>query len=317
MFLQYSQYIEGTFSKILHIMPTIQSVKDKYMKYKAKYMSLKNINMIGGGYFKDIAGASKSLPHRSYSIMADISNPALIRAFSQRRNCILKQEGASGGHTFHLTLLTIEINRSLKLYADRLEDSNDVKQPDGTIKKNKTIKQSIVELAQQIYNATFLAKQEIGVILTQERMRYHKMGDFFSKKYPVLYDESLDKTGQHTIASFWHTFYYHLRKILKVDFQFEPTEDGKYYLAFDPKNKADIIFAVPNYYWNEYEWAPHVSVVRDQDILIHNPALHGKISGAVSQEYQEGEITKCLLSQRFDKLPDINMMTDIDNVRIG
>jgi hypothetical protein len=277
------------------------SLKEKYMKYKAKYMALKN--MTGGGYFKDIGTGTN---HKSYYIMADIGNPAINTAFNQRRNCILG--GASGGN-FHITLLTIEINRDLKPYAQLLEDS--IKMADG--KTQKTLKPILQQMVTDAYNETFMRSR---VILTQERGKYHKMGSFFAKRYPIASDAQIltDSKGNitPTISAFRKSFYDKLRKYLGVSFTFDTTSNSNYVLAVDA-NK-DVIFAIPRYDFGTGVWEPHVSIVKENEIQISNPTLYGKITSTMTPEK---EITQCLLPHRFNELPDIDMSRDIGRVRIA
>jgi hypothetical protein len=280
------------------------SFKKKYMKYKAKYMTLKN--MTGGGYFKDIAGAGKMTNHKSYYIMADIGNPAINAAFNQRRNCILG--GASGGN-FHLTLLTIEINRDLKPYAQLLEDS--IKMADG--KTQKTLKPILQQMVTDAYNDTFMKSR---VVLIQERGQYHKMGSYFAKRYPIASDAQIltDSKGNitPTISAFRKSFYDKLRKYLGVDFTFDTTSNSTYVLAVD--KYKNVIFAIPRYDFGTGVWDPHVSIIKEDEIRISNPALYGKITSTMTPDE---EILKCLLPHRFNELPNIDMSNDIGSIKIA
>lgn len=271
------------------------SLKKKYLKYKAKYMALKNMNMIGGGYF------SKEIPHRTYYIMANISKPELITALNNRRDDILLRNGES--HTYHLTLLTIELNRSLKIYADRLE--NLVTKSDG--QKIKILKPEIQKMVFDAYNETF---KKSRVVLSQERGRYYKMGNFYAKKYPIKSDESKLKFRDNnvpTINAFRIKFYEKLRIHLGVNFTWDIT-DPNYALAIN--ESKDIIFAVPKYDFGIGIWEPHVSIVKDTEISDYNKDLFRKLQSS----FPELEITKYLSNKNFNELPEIDMSRDIDSV---
>ncbi len=284
----------------------MDTMEKKYLKYKAKYMALKS--MLGGGYFKDISGAGQPIPHKSYYIMADIGNPDINKAFNQRRDCIL--DSANAGHNFHITLLTIEINRSLKQYADKLEDSVQVAQG----KTTKTLKPILQKMANDAYNDTF---RKSRVILNQERGKYNKMGSFFVKRYPISFDAQTltDSKGNilPTINAFRKSFYDKLRAHLGVNFIFDDKSNKDYALAINPAN-GDVIFAVPKYDFGKGTWEPHVSVVKETDIQTFNPILHGRIQATHNPE---DEVLKCLLPYQFSELPNIDMSKDIMGVRIG
>lgn len=290
-----------------------KSVYNKYLKYKNKYLALKRlINQIGSGYFSTLPQKTN---HKTYYIMADINNPDLIRHFDHRRSGILHGKLASApmGHTFHLTLLTIEINRDSKL-ARLFEDL--IPQPGNP--HNKKINSKIEQMVTDAYNETF---RNSIVVLNQERGTYYKMGKFYVKKFPVYSDQKHfsdpnTKLPLPTINAFRRSFYDKLRKHLQIpSFNWIDSPDGNYKLAI---HNGETIFAVPIYDFGIGQWDPHISIVKEDDIQAPNPVLHGKISNpALADDKKASEITNQLLPLQLPQLPDINMSKDIGNVRIN
>lgn len=294
-------------------MNSLESFEKKYLKYKNKYLALKNIiDQSGGGYFGTLIPKPK---HKTYYIMANINNPHLIRNFDDRRSGILHGRPAVApmGHTFHLSLLTIEINRDSKLayLFERL-----IPQPGNP--HNKQISPVIQQMVTDAYNETF---RKSTVILNQERGKYSKMGKFYAKKFPVYFDQKIfsdpkTKLPLPTINSFRRSFYDKLRTHLGIpSFNWTDSPDGNYKLAI---HNGETIFAVPIYDFGIGQWEPHISIVKEDDIQAPNPVLHGKVSNpALTDDEKAFEITNALSGLGLSALPTINMNDDIGNVLIN
>jgi hypothetical protein len=275
--------------------------KEKYLKYKRKYIQLQNI--VGGGYFK-LYEKNKNIKFKTYSVMADISNDSIIDSLNQRRNCIL--QNINDDYIFHITLLSFEINRSLKPYCDLFENKNKI----GT-QTHKTLKPEIIQFANEAYNETF--KQQ-DIILSQEQGKYHKMGAYYVKKYYIIYETQIN-----TITEFRTSFYKKLRNYFRknlgdysFDWYWDETGNTRndYTLA---KIGNDVIFAIPNYYFGIGVLEPHISIAKEDEIKQYNPTLFYSIDTSLNPE---SEIVKYLLPHQFLPLSDIRMNKDIDEIRI-
>ena len=285
----------------------------KYLKYKKKFLSLReSIIQIGSGYFNTFTPGTN---HKTYHIMANINNPYLIHQFDDRRSGILYGRPAVShmGHTFHVSLLTIEINRDSAL-AHLFEDVVPLpKKP-----HNKNIRRVIQQMVIDAYDETF---RKSIVILAQERGKYNRMGKFYAKKYPIYSDQQRfgdpkTRTPLPTINSFRILFYDKLRKYLGIpSFNWTDSPDGNYKLAI---YNGETIFAVPIYDFGPGKWDPHVSIVKEDEIKEHNPALHGKVSSSILTDEQKAlEITNVLSELKLSELYSINMNDNIGDIVIA
>lgn len=259
--------------------------------------------------------------HKSYSIMANIKNDLdMITQLQMRRNYILNQKYSDYiYHNFHFTLLTFDINRSKYLqfggnkFSDLLEDN--------VGDKYKTIKSSILNMAQEAYRYSF-GRDLFGicdVVMTQQQGVYKKMGHYFTKPFTIISGpESIRE-----ITNFRKLFYTKLIAYLtpytgKITWQ----KVGNRWL-YTASEK--VLFTVPEYYHGVGVWTPHVSIVKDEEIKKYNLALSGSmdldnpdtLDNPAKVAQQEQEITNWLSGKGLHQLPTINMRTDISHITIG
>ena len=265
---------------------------DKYIKYKNKYLMLKQeINDIqlnqntGGGFFHERnqerrVENKKMLGFKSINIKIELEqNTPLYNYFNENKNKINFVNKIELQYLFHITLLNFEINMDHPLNTtgnNRRFELNNFVYKNGT---NKLITNKF---------KTFI--QSIG--LKNIFYRYFFGTEFESTKYDILgkddkfFVQSLDynpkkiSDGKYKISKFRTYFYNELSKYIQtIDadiesrFRTETKSIGGYnytLIYFDKKldkkstsyDESEPLIAVPDFYWGNNVWTPHISLFK-------------------------------------------------------
>jgi hypothetical protein len=226
----------------------------KYLKYKQKYLELKN-NMTGGAFpFKFGYGTT-------FYIMAKITGETLDRVKERRKKLFdknLLNVGVNIDSELHITLLQLHINLehpNHKIFYD-LEFINIIKES-----YRKNIKDSNVSLSSVKTDA-------MGNVLGG-KWDFFGMNDFSKKYWARVYD--LPEKYQKNMKDFRIEIYNFLNirygiKRLKREFRGKGTDITEFEIYGTPDGN-ELYAIVVDHYLGVSKWKPHISVVRMNEII--------------------------------------------------
>ncbi len=266
----------------------------KYLKYKAKYLSLKksqssnssSLDMIGGdgGYFKENTA--------KFYIMADIVDKDIIARLDERRKLLLNNKLPTH-NMLHLTLLQMDVNKKHKLYTDFEKSLAEITVAVGTI-----------------YKDTFKKEQaKLKYVLGLYDLLGQTANKFLSKIYE-LYDKN-----KLTITNFRKAFYQYLKSLFSVPYNIVDDTKTSGFALF--KFGDEVLFAVPAFYYGIGVWTPHISIVNTGDVATHNKDLYAKYVQQKDKLGQMNALLEPVYKARFNPIGDIDMEKHIGSVTVS
>ena len=246
--------------------------KYKYLKYKHKYLNIKNVNMKGGFNFINTT---------KFYILVKITNQYISDRLDERRKILLK--GNLPLQTvLHLTLIQMELN----------QDNPDVK-----ILEEKSFFDTVK-------NAYINSLKKNNVILSSQFGQYDLLGSgnnqFFVKAYDS--DQPLE------ISNFRTAIYQYIQsKLGPANITKKKINNIEYYV-FSYKNNE--LFTVPEFYYGKGKWVPHVSILNTGDIQKYNPELYNSYLQQQTKNQKLLKLFTPIVEAQFKPIGKINMNTD-------
>lgn len=278
---------------------------EKYIKYKNKYLQLKQLQLMGGAqsYFPNDC---------TFYIMASINKKSQIQNnFSNRIQRFTKT--IPSGSNLHITLLTLHLNKN---------------HPNFNIFYSTNFLNDAVKLYKNIFQNEYLesktgnydsfGKSQSFFNITPSNLaqiKKNKESKFFVRKY------KLPNGKENLITEFRTNFY----KLLNAHLNILTNSNQKFVIKKIPNNPQNIaievsynnipLYAVTTHYFGKGVWEPHISLFSNIDFYNNNQALYSQFQNMLSQnQMNENILMTNYLQGVGGNVNQINLINDIDEI---
>jgi len=243
---------------------------NKYIKYKIKYIKLKNsleinnnlTNITGGGYFyeqNDLLKRLNALNNKKFNknlyqfssiyLKANLINKEIIKKYSKIRKTILKNNSFPP-HLYHLTLLIFEINLDYPIIGNSISvldkssgkrkvhnnlsflDSDEIKSNFKSIFKNMVLNEENYQILGKLTKINIDKNKEINIGIKNQEMDdcIKYPGSYFVDKFEI--------NNKNLITTFRIKFYEKLNDFMKLEY-IKIGGKEKNYVGYRSDNETD------------------------------------------------------------------------------
>lgn len=276
----------------------------KYIKYKTKYLELKNKVIMEGGSSKSFKKTIK------FFIMATIKSDNKLQYEIKKIQKKYLDEHKAHNENIHITLLTLELN---------------YEHPLVEIFFNEKFLEKIKNIYLSTFQKTFLISKKNDYGLYGKAKRFFNINEnnikeikknreikFLVKKYKL--------DNEIKIIEFRNLFYKALNKYLNKNQNNNINFKIKEQIAENPNDIIAVIsyddtplYAVPAYYFEKGKWKPHISLFSNIDMFTANSKLYTKLQKQTLDQKEinvfiEDNLRKNNNIDKIDLIKDINSL---------
>lgn len=282
--------------------------KEKYIKYKTKYLELKK-QQKGGSYFYEqndlikrmnLLNTKKKFKKDLYQFSSiyfktNLINTNIIKKYSKIRKYILKNN-TPPPFNYHLTMLILEVNLDYPLI------SNSISYFDKTLGKKKLRKtlsfldpEEIKSNFESLFKNMILESVEYEVVGKLKRVRLDGGKEINTgvkneeqddcMKYPGwFFVDKFNVNNKSLITAFRTKIYEKLNEFMKfeymklggktknyVGYRVETELDPDYILLFYDNFSKDVpLMAIKKFYYGKNTWMPHITIFNTDELIPNN-----------------------------------------------